>query len=180
MTNPSRRPSGRAVARTGTPGAPRPPAPPAGNKRGLRHGAHAEPDPLLAAGKAEALAAVLAAAAPVRDELGGLPAADRAMVVLLAKTLCRLESVSEWLDEQGPLDRRGKPRSALRAESKLSNQAVSYLKELGLTPRSRAALGLDLARVVDLATAMSEPDADRRAALLRQAGLDGVGGGHLG
>jgi hypothetical protein len=172
----------RAKRPSGTRGATRtaPPPAPVGNKRGLRHGAHAEPDAVLAAGKAQALTDVLAAAAPVRDGAGGLPEADRAMVVLLARTLCRLEAVGEWLDANGPLDRRGRPRSALRAESKLSNQAVAYFKELGLTPRSRAALGLDLARVVDLASAMSEPDPERRAALLRQAGLQpGPGGGDL-
>jgi len=40
-----------------------------------------------------------------------------------------------------------------------------------MTPRSRARLGLDLARTTDLATAMSESDPDRRARLLAEAGF---------
>src|SRR5207244_1030171 len=128
-----------------------------GNRLAVTHGAHAQPEPLRVNDKVRALYDVLAAAAPVQDD-GELPAADRMAVLLLAKTLCRLESVSEWLDVHGAVDRRGKPRSALRAESKLTNQALALLKELGATPRSRAALGVDLVRAVDLATAMSEPN----------------------
>jgi hypothetical protein len=40
-----------------------------------------------------------------------------------------------------------------------------------MTPRSRAKLGVDLAGVVDVATAISEPDPNRRAELMREAGL---------
>jgi hypothetical protein len=39
----------------------------------------------------------------------------------------------------------------------------------------RARLGLDLARGIDLASAMSEPDDERRAELLRQAGVEDEG-----
>jgi len=41
-----------------------------------------------------------------------------------------------------------------------------------MTPKSRAKLGLALARTVDLSTAMSEPDDERRAELLAEAGID--------
>ncbi|MGH2993753.1 MAG: hypothetical protein ACRDL1_09475 [Solirubrobacterales bacterium] len=41
-----------------------------------------------------------------------------------------------------------------------------------MNPRDRAAHGLDLARRIDLASAMSEPDPDRRAELLREAGVE--------
>ena len=51
-------------------------------------------------------------------------------------------------------------------------RASDYLDALGMTPQSRAKLGLDLARTTDLATAMSEPNDDRRAELLREAGID--------
>ena len=40
-----------------------------------------------------------------------------------------------------------------------------------MSPRARAALGVDLARTVDLSTAMSEPDPDRRARLEAEAGV---------
>jgi hypothetical protein len=45
-----------------------------------------------------------------------------------------------------------------------------------MSPRARAALGLDLVRTVDVAQALSEPDAKRRAELLRLAGLEGGDG----
>jgi hypothetical protein len=54
----------------------------------------------------------------------------------------------------------------------LRAEALDLAESLGMTPRSRARLGLDLSRTVDLATAMSEPDDERRAELLREAGLD--------
>jgi hypothetical protein len=46
------------------------------------------------------------------------------------------------------------------------------MKELGMTPASRAKLGLNLAKTVDLATALSHPDPERRAELMREAGLE--------
>ncbi len=48
---------------------------------------------------------------------------------------------------------------------------MDQLDALGMTPRSRAKLGLDLARAADLATAMSEPDPVKRERLLREAGV---------
>jgi hypothetical protein len=42
-----------------------------------------------------------------------------------------------------------------------------------MNPASRLKMGLDLARGIDLASAMSEPDPERRAELLRQAGIEG-------
>ena len=65
----------------------------------------------------------------------------------------------------------GIPRPAVEFERRLRAEARDHAAELGLTPRSRAALGLDLARSIDLATAMSEPDPAVRASLLRRAGL---------
>jgi phage FluMu gp28-like protein len=56
--------------------------------------------------------------------------------------------------------------------SKCSRNLAELLDRLGMSPRSRAALGVDLARTVDLATAMSEKDPDMRRELLREAGLD--------
>jgi hypothetical protein len=87
-----------------------------------------------------------------------------------------LEDVGGWLDVHGVLDRRGRERSAARWERRLRGEALRYLDALGMTPKSRARLGLDLARTADLATAMSEPDPQRRAELLRQAGLGPAGG----
>jgi hypothetical protein len=52
-----------------------------------------------------------------------------------------------------------------------SKTLMQALDSLGMTPRSRAALGLDIARGIDLAQAMSEPDPEKRRELLRRAGL---------
>jgi hypothetical protein len=46
------------------------------------------------------------------------------------------------------------------------------LERLAMTVPSHMRSGLDAARTIDLASAMSEPDDERRAELLREAGLD--------
>jgi len=108
----------------------------------------------------------------VRAPSGDLPIYDRALVRLLAQSLCRLEDVTPWLDKHGAFDRRGKPRSALRWERLLRKEAAEYLDAMGMTPKARARLGVDLARTADLATAMSEPDPERRKRLMADAGLE--------
>jgi hypothetical protein len=169
MPNPSRRPPSRALSLSGTEQVPKaPPPPPKGNQRNLVHGAHAEPP---ADAVAEAYEAI-ARAVPLRAD-GQLPVADETAAWLLARTLVRLRSVGAWLDKNGALDRRGKPRSALRAENKLSNQAMAYARELGLTPRSRAQIGASLVATVDVVAALSEPNPERRALLLARAGVGG-------
>jgi hypothetical protein len=178
MGNPKKAPKTRAISRSGTERAPKsaPPPAPKGNRRGLRHGAHAQVLPARLDAVTAAIAAQIAADAPVRAPSGELPAHDREVVVQLARCLCRLDDVGRWLDEHGSLDRRGKVRSAALWERRLRGEALRYLDALGMTPRSRAKLGLDLARTVDLATAMSEPDPRKREQLLREAG---VGGGDV-
>jgi hypothetical protein len=74
----------------------------------------------------------------------------------------------------GIQDRCGKIRSAARWESKLTAQAVGMMDKLGMSPTSRAKLGLNLARTTSLAEATSEPNPQRRTELLRQAGVGGV------
>jgi hypothetical protein len=137
-----------------------------------KHAAHAEVLPARVSEKARAVAAEIAVAAPVRDSDGGLPVHDQEVVKMLATVLCRLDSLGQWLDKNGSLDRRGKVRSAANWERRLQSQALRFMKELGLTPSSRAKLGLNLAKTVDLAQAMSHPDPQRRAELMAEAGLD--------
>jgi hypothetical protein len=180
MSNPSQRKQRRPGSRTGTDKASKAttvgkPATP-GNRLAVKHAAHAQPPAELVNEQVQRIYDVLAESAPLRDGNGDLPAADATAVLMLARTLVRLHSVGQWLDAHGPVDRRGKPRSALRAESKLSNQAMAYMRELGLTPRSRAQIGASLVAAVDVAAALSEPDAERRKAMLRQAGIDGGAG----
>ena len=54
----------------------------------------------------------------------------------------------------------------------MRREASDYLDALGMTPRSRAKLGLDLVRAApDMATIMSEPDPERKRALAAEAGV---------
>ncbi len=145
-----------------------------GNRNSVKHGAHAKPSAAAVRAQEDAIYASLAASAPVRQG-NALPAADEAAVRLCARTLARLESVSAWLDAHGPLDRRGRPRSASLWERRLTATAAKQLASLGMSPSSRARLGVDVARI-DLASALSEPDEQRRAVLLREAGLEAGAG----
>lgn len=87
------------------------------------------------------------------------------MVTLLAVVLCRLENVGAYLADYGWKDAKTKqPRGVvLSLEAKLRREAAQYLDSLGMTPLSRARLGLDLVRARDLAREWStdaEPEAD--------------------
>jgi hypothetical protein len=82
--------------------------------------------------------------------------------------------VAGYLDEFGK--RRERTRelrvTVLELESRLRPEASDYLDALGMTSKSRAKLGLDLQRTVDLATAMSEPDpSGARSSCARRAVL---------
>jgi hypothetical protein len=135
-----------------------PPAP-VGNERGTTHAAYATAKTLPVGSKAEAIAAELAAEAPLRDRDGGLPVADRTVIEMLALCLCRIERIAVWVDEHGEFDEEGTPRPVLEMERRLRNEAAEHCASLGLTPRSRVALGLDLARGAagfDLAQALSD------------------------
>jgi len=145
------------------------PAAPVGNHRTRRHGGYAQVSVERIEGRAREVFDALAADAPLRDEGGDLPAADQAAVHLLAQSLCRLEDVAGHLAATGWIDQRtGEPRqSVLDLEARLRREAAAMLDRLGMTPASRARLGLDLVRAFDAASALSEPDPIRRADLLR-------------
>src|SRR4051794_7785840 len=143
-----------------------PPVAPRGNTRAAHHYGRAEVTvPGTEAAREEILTA-LAAAAPIRDRRGELPEADAAAVELAARALARVRAIDAWLDEHGMFGRGGKLRPAVAYLDQATRTASGLLDRLGMTPRSRAALGVDLARTADLATAMSETDAERRKALL--------------
>ncbi len=174
----------------------RPPPPEKGNQRGLTHGAYAQLAPLRLDDKARHVFDALAADAPVRGPDGGLPPADAVAVRMLADVLCRLEDLNAWIAEQGIVNtrrydsdnrktrrqanrkakagrkrKRMDPLRVVALEDRLWGRAQSLMEQLGMTPRSRAKLGLDMVRATDLATAMSEENPQRRAELLREAGV---------
>jgi hypothetical protein len=138
------------------------PAAPVGNDRGATHSAAATAKTLPVAGKARELREMLAAETPLRDADGGLPAADSTAVELLALCLLRIERVAAWLEEHGEFDKRGRPRPVLEVERRLRAEARDHMRDLGLTPRARVAIGLSLqrGREVSLAELLADLDED--------------------
>lgn len=142
---------------------------PAGNQRALSHGAYAAITRERLDSKVAEIADALAADAPLRDGDGGLPASDGVAVRLLAECLVRLESVSEYLHRKGWEADDGEPRPAVEVEARLRREAADFLDSLGMTPRSRAKLGLDTARSISLADEMADAREARERAEQRIA-----------
>ena len=93
---------------------------------------------------AERIYAELAVDAPLRDG-EGLPAADHQIVLLAARAIARLEGVEAWLSLRPVLQEDGSPWPAEALAQRLRTEIALRLDALGMTPRARAALGLDLA-----------------------------------
>jgi hypothetical protein len=146
---------------------------PVGNQHRRTHGGYARVRTDEIGQRAAELFDALAADAPLRDPDGELPPVDVAAVHLLARTLVRLERVEAHLDSTGEVDQRsGEPRHAvIDLEARLRREAAAMLDRLGMTPAARARLGLDLARTIDAAQVISEPDPERRR-LMIEGGLD--------
>lgn len=139
---------------------PWPPAP-EGNRRSVKHGARARVLPEVLQAKTREIYDALSASAPVRDEDDELPVADAHAVAIAAQALARLESVVAYIDKHGALDRRGKPIPAVGYETKLRRECAEHLASLGMTPKARARLGVDLVRQRDLAKEWSAKRASR-------------------
>jgi hypothetical protein len=122
-----------------------PPAP-AGNRRAVRHGGYAEIARDRLEDRARQVFEQLSVDAPLRDELGELPAADHLIVSLLAQCLVRLEDIAAYLTLHGLLDAKGNVRPAAELERRLRGEAADHARELGLSPRARTSLGLELVR----------------------------------
>ena len=147
-----------------------------GNPISLRHGGHA----VIAPVEMEAVVTAIREALPIKHQ------ADQWIVADLADALIRLHRFRNYADEHELWDQRGKSkkrymaRSVLHWESRYRDRVFRLLlRELGLTPASRAKLGLDLVRSVSLAEAMSEKDPVKRKALMAAAGVpeeDGADG----
>jgi hypothetical protein len=126
------------------------PAPPApvGNDRAVSHGAYAQLSAARVDGKVRQVMAALSEDAPVRDH-GELPAADGVAIRLLADVLLRIDDIGEYIARRGWADAKGNPRSVLHLEMRLRDQAAGMLDRMGMNPRSRLALGVDLVRARD-------------------------------
>jgi hypothetical protein len=112
--------------------------------------------------KARTIFDALAADAPLRDPSGELPAADAVTVKLLADALVRLDDVADYLRRHGLEDAKGELRvSALDVERRLQATAADLAARLGMSPRARAQLGLDLARMMSAGDALDAHLRDR-------------------
>jgi phage terminase small subunit len=113
----------------------------------------------------------LAADAPLRNTAGDLPRHDAAQVALLAQCMCRLDDVTANIRDCGVFVQRGRRKGQIRPvvelERTLRREAASYLDALGMTPASRAKLGVDLVRAAS--TMGDELDAARAARAAREA-----------
>lgn len=127
------------LRRGGTPAA-------AGNRHRVSHGGYAEVAAARLDVKQTELVQALAADAPLRDHDGELPRHDTVAVTMLAKCLCRLEDVEAYLTLRGLVDDEGSERPAVDLERRLRGEVADWLDALGMTPRARARLGLDVAR----------------------------------
>lgn len=88
-----------------------------------------------------------------------------AMVESFATTQAQLRLLHAWLAQRGLVNRKGRPWGAADLLVRLERLALEQARELGLTPRSRASLGRDLAGTgVDLARqwAMQQTDPQAR------------------
>lgn len=145
----------------------------AGPGRPPTHGAYAAITETELEGKTRTIFDALAARAPVRDtETGGLPAHDTVAVRMLAEVMVRRDRVratelAHGLEiASGPS--KGRLRGVVEYGLRLDAQALELARELGMTPKSRAALGLDLARAqrLDLAQQWAqETTAEDQAAI---------------
>lgn len=131
-----------------------------GNANARQHGGYAEVAQERVESRVGELLGALAEDAPLRAADGGLPRHDTVQIHLLATTLCRLEDVERYLTAFGYLDAKGNVRPAAELAGRLRREAADYLDALGMTPRSRARLGLDLAdaagKAPDLARALAQ------------------------
>jgi hypothetical protein len=109
-----------------------------GNDHAKIHGAKVAAWKL--APRASEIAAVLSELLPVRSDADG-PTVDLAAIVL-----ARIEVATDYLDRVGLFDARGRPRPILKLLSSWENTAARLLDSLGLSPVSRAKLGLDVVR----------------------------------
>jgi hypothetical protein len=121
-----------------------------GNTRALTHGVTAT---LHLAPRTEAIAADLTARVPAYSE------SDQPTVWLLAGVLAQIESGRDYLAEHGMLDGKGKPRPVMNVLTTLQNSAARLCDQLGLSPTSRARLGVDLAKGADLAAELAKAQA---------------------
>lgn len=127
-----------------------------GLQRARSHGAYAAIADRELEAKVAAVYQAISADVPLHEIDGSLPAADAIPVRQLAETLVRRERVRESELRHGIEASDGKLRGIVEFGLRLDAQILALCKELGLTPRSRAALGLDLVRAERAGASLAE------------------------
>jgi hypothetical protein len=114
----------------------------------------------------------LASDAPLRNADGSLPGADAVLVRLLAECLCRLDSVASYLRDRGMIDDAGNVRPAVEVEGRLRREAADHAEALGMSPRARSKIGMDLIRAEVAAQSVGADREARERLDRRLASLD--------
>jgi len=120
---------------------------PVGNANARTHGAYAAITEAQLRDEELKVYEALASDAPVRADDGGLPREDTLVVRQLAESLVRLQRISTHLVARGIERDDGSLRPAVELELRVRGHVLDLCRELGMTPKSRAALGVDLVRV---------------------------------
>ncbi len=69
---------------------------------------------------------------------------DTLVIHTLASTLAKIETIDRWLTVHGLFDEQGQPQAVLKIWLAAVNSAGRLCDQLGLTPQSRARLGITL------------------------------------
>jgi hypothetical protein len=117
-----------------------------GNRHTVTHGAYARITQAELDAEVRELMDAIGEDLPVREADGGVPAADVILLEMLAGNRIQRRRVRESEVRHGIEERDGGLRPVVGLGVTLDNQALRYLEQLGMSPRSRAALKLDLVR----------------------------------
>ena len=144
-----------------------------GLQRGVKHGCYAQIAERELEGKVRELFDAIGADLPVRELDGGVPAQDAIPLRMLAETLIRRDRVRESELRHGIEAPDGKLRGIVEFGLRLDGQALRLCEQLGLTPRSRVAIGVDLVRTRSAADRLDAELSESRAAWDRHQTIDG-------
>ena len=120
-----------------------------GNLLGLRHGGYSsrQINPLAEVKEKEIL--------DLLDQAPYISSVDMILISSLAKLLARMQLFEYDLEERSNFVN-GKLNPSLDPFLRIINQVKKHCEELGLTPASRARLGVDLAKYKDIAERLAE------------------------
>jgi hypothetical protein len=93
---------------------------------------------------------------PVRGPDGGPPAEDGVVLRQLAEALVRLRKIGDHLLARGIQREDGSLRPAAELDLRIRAHILELCRELGMTPKSRAALGVDLVKVASAGDRLQE------------------------